>query len=74
MSRKFTKRFLKPKLFDPKGHWMTGIVWPVTGSRGNSYSVTLHDKGFDCDCPGFGFHSYCKHSKAILAKVEEQMA
>ena len=73
MSRKFQKRFLKPTEFDPKDHWMVGVVWPVTGSKGNTYSVELHGKGFECDCPGFGFHGYCKHSRAIVKQVEGAM-
>lgn len=73
MSRKFQKKFLKPSAFDPKDHWMVGIVWPVKGSKGNDYSVELHDKGFECDCPGFGFHGYCKHSRAVVAQVEGAM-
>jgi uncharacterized Zn finger protein len=52
---------------------MVGFVWPVAGSKGNEYSVELHDKGFDCDCPGFTFRGSCKHSKAILDKVEGAM-
>lgn len=73
MSRKFQKKYLKPSLFDPKGHWLTGIIWPVKGSKGNEYSVELHDMGFECDCPGFGFHGYCKHSKSVLKQVEGVM-
>jgi|TARA_B110000858_G_C17470809_1_gene322676 hypothetical protein len=73
MARKFAKRYLKPTEFDPKGHWMVGFVWPVKGSKDNDYSVELHDNGFDCDCTGFAFHGRCKHSKAIVAKVERQM-
>ena len=73
MSRKFQKKYLKPSLFDPKGHWLTGIIWPVKGSKGNEYSVELHDVGFECDCPGFGFHGYCKHSKSVLKQVEGVM-
>lgn len=73
MKTKF-QRYLKPNSFDPKNHWMVGVVWPVQGSKGNTYSVELHDKGFDCDCTGFGFHGKCKHSKAVLAQVERAMA
>jgi hypothetical protein len=72
--KKHQKKFLKPTEFNPKDHWMVGLVWPVSGSKGNEYSVTLHDKGFDCDCPGFSFRGACKHSKAILQKVEGAMA
>jgi hypothetical protein len=67
-------RYLKPTSFDPKDHWMVGIVWPMQGSKGKEYSVELHNKGFNCDCTGFAFHGYCKHSKAVLAQVERAMA
>lgn len=73
MKKSKFKRYLKPTAFDPKDHWMVGIVWPVKGSKGNEYSVTLHDMGFECDCTGFGFHGYCKHSKSVLKQVEGAM-
>jgi hypothetical protein len=71
MSRKRQKKYLKPSFFDPKGHWMVGIVWSIKGSKGNDYNVELTDGGFDCDCPGFGYHGYCKHSRAIVKQIEE---
>ena len=67
---KYQKKYLKPTEFNTEGHWMVGLIWPVIGSKGNTYSVELHDKGFECDCPGFGFHGYCKHSRAIVKKLE----
>jgi hypothetical protein len=67
-------RYLKPTEFDPKGHWMVGIVWSVKGSKDNTYNVELYDKGFKCECTGFSFHGKCKHSTAILNQVEEAMA
>lgn len=74
MARKFVKKYLKPNLFDPKDHAWVGIVWPVTGSKGNQYSVELTDKGFECDCIGFGHYGYCKHSKQVLKQVERAVA
>ena len=72
MGRKFVKRYLKPTAFDPKGSIFEGLVWRVSSSRGDSsYSITLDERGFECDCPGFGFHGYCKHSKQILKQVED---
>lgn len=72
MGRKYVKRYLKPKSFDTRDSIFTGLVWTVPSSRGTSnYSVTLDDRGFECDCPGFGFHGYCKHSKSVLKRVEE---
>ena len=72
--KKYAPKFLKPTAFNPEGHWMVGVVWPVAGSKGNSYAVELHDKGFACECTGFAFHGKCKHSKAVLAQVEGAMA
>ena len=72
--KKYAPKYLKPTAFNPKNHWMVGIVWPVQGSKGNEYSVTLHDRGFNCDCAGFGYYGYCKHSKSIVKQVEGAMA
>jgi hypothetical protein len=74
MSKKNFERYLKPNAFNSKNHWMVGITWPVTGSKGNEYGVTLHDKGFQCECSGFTFRGKCKHSTQVLNKVERAMA
>jgi len=74
MPKQFKKHYLKPTLFDPKDHWMVGITWPVKGSKGNEYGVTLHEQGFECECVGFSFHGRCKHSKAVVEQVERSMA
>ena len=68
---KVFKRYMKPTAFDAKDHWMVGLVWPVVGSKGNEYSVELHDQGFECDCPGFGYHGKCKHSRSVDARITE---
>jgi hypothetical protein len=73
MKKSKFERYLKPTIFSSKGHWMVGTIWPVAGSKGNEYSVELHDKGFQCECTGFSFHGYCKHSKAVLKQVERAM-
>jgi len=52
---------------------MVGIIWPMKGSKGNEYSVELTDEGFECDCMGFGYHGYCKHSRAVVKQVEGAM-
>ena len=70
---KYQKKYLMPTLFDPKDHVWVGITWPVTGSTGNEYSVELTDKGFECDCKGFGWHGYCKHSRSVVKQVEGAM-
>jgi len=71
---KFKQTYLKPTVFNPKNHPWTGITWPIEGSKGNTYDVTLHDKGFTCDCPGFSFRGKCKHSQSVLNQVQRAMA
>jgi len=71
MARKYVKRYLKPT-FEHKRSIFNGLTWTVSSSRGDSeYSITLSDSGFDCDCPGFGYHGYCKHSRSIDKRVKE---
>tara|TARA_R110000796_G_C14217726_1_gene394160 strand:- start:10 stop:201 length:192 start_codon:yes stop_codon:yes gene_type:complete len=48
-----------------KGHWAVGVVWPVTGSKGDQYSVEMLDRGFECSCPAY---RKCKHIKGVEAK------
>ena len=43
-------------------HPFVGIKWPVTGSKGDQYTVTMRDSGFDCDCIAF---RKCKHIKEV---------
>ena len=57
-----------------------GEIWEgydkrnVSGNpKGNEYLVTLGDRGFECECVGFGYHGSCKHSKAVVAQVEGAM-
>jgi len=65
-----TVRYFKPadiKTF--KNHWLEDIVWPVEGSKGNTYEVKLHEKGFDCTCPGFTYRGECKHVHGVVRRV-----
>ena len=36
---KYQQKYLKPTVFNPKGHPWTGIVWPVKGSTGKDLSL-----------------------------------
>ena len=36
-----------------KNHPFVGVEWPVIGSKGDQYTVVMHDKGFSCDCPAY---------------------
>ena len=49
-----------------ENHPFVGIEWPVMGSKGDPYTVTMHNRGFDCDCPA---RVKCKHIKGIEARI-----
>lgn len=34
-------------------------------SKGKSYEVTVRDGRAQCDCIGFQFHRYCRHSTSV---------
>lgn len=65
-----TVRYFKPKGAKSfKGFWLEGVVWPIQGSKGNTYEVELHEKGFDCTCPGFTYRGECKHVHSVVRRV-----
>jgi len=41
-----------------------------TGSKGNTYVVTVQDDNVQCTCPGFKFRGYCKHHDEIAEKIK----
>jgi uncharacterized Zn finger protein len=47
-------------------HPFVGVRWPVTGSKGDEYRVTMYDSGFDCTCIAF---RKCKHIKEVEDKI-----
>lgn len=59
--KNFSKTW-KSDLINTTNHWAVGTVWNVVGSKGNSYKVSMHDKGFECNCPAF---KKCKHISEI---------
>ena len=50
------------ELINTKNHWAVGIQWPVTGSKGDVYTVEMTAYGFDCTCPAY---RKCKHIKSV---------
>jgi len=52
---KFSQRYFKPEGWRFKDNWYVGFEWTVPGSKaGTDYTVTLTEKGFTCECTGFG--------------------
>ena len=49
-----------------KQHPFVGVRWPVIGSKGDEYRVTMYDSGFDCNCMAY---RKCKHIKSVEDKI-----
>ena len=47
-------------------HPFVGVRWPVTGSKGDPYTVTMRDSGFDCNCISF---RKCKHINEVEKRI-----
>ena len=58
----------KSDIVNTKNHPWLGVRWPVKGSTGNKYIVTILNSGFDCDCMAY---RKCKHIKEVEAKFED---
>ena len=54
------------EIINTKRHPFVGIRWPVTGSKGNEYTVTMRDSGFDCSCIAF---KKCKHINEVEKRI-----
>jgi SWIM zinc finger len=40
-------------------------TWTVSGSKGNTYTVTLEENVYNCTCSGFQFRGTCRHIKGL---------
>ena len=52
------------------GQHPKGQTWPVTGSKGDTYLVSLERDRWSCTCPGHGFRGRCRHVDALRASVQ----
>jgi hypothetical protein len=55
-----------------KNHFLIDYTWLVDGSKGNKYSVEMHDKGFTCECLGFTYNTKCKHTSYIATLLTNE--
>ena len=54
------------EIINTNKHPFTGVTWPVTGSKGDQYKVTMCDSGFSCTCIAF---RKCKHIKEVEKRI-----
>ena len=55
-------------IIETQGHPFVGVCWPVTGSKGDAYTVEMTEYGFDCNCPAY---RKCKHIKGVEERFSE---
>ena len=60
-------RYYKSPEITTKNHFLVDTIWPVKGSKGNTYSVKMHEKGFTCECLGFTYNGKCKHTTQVTS-------
>ena len=65
-------RYYKPKEIITKKHFLVDTIWPVKGSKGNEYSVKMHEKGFTCECLGFTYNGKCKHTIQVTSHLTNE--
>jgi hypothetical protein len=59
------------EIVNTKGHPFVGVQWPVTGSKGDAYTVEMTEYGFDCNCVAY---RKCKHIKSVEERFCEILA
>ena len=65
-------RYYKSPDIITKKHFLVDTIWPVKGSKGNEYSVKMHEKGFTCECLGFTYNGKCKHTTQVTSHLTNE--
>ena len=65
-------RYYKSPEITTKNHFLVDTIWPVKGSKGNTYSVKMHEKGFTCECLGFTYNGKCKHTSQVTSLLTNE--
>lgn len=66
---KFNRKPIKDPRYQTKNSIFVGIDFPVIGSKGDEYFVSMHENGFSCVCTGFTMHGKCKHISKIVDRL-----
>lgn len=60
----------KSEEINTEGHPFVGVQWPVIGSKGDEYTVTMYNKGFDCNCIAY---RKCKHIREVEQRLTREV-
>ena len=55
-------------IIETRGHPFVGVCWPVTGSKGDAYTVEMTEYGFECNCVAW---RKCKHIKGVEERFSD---
>ena len=55
-------------IIETRGHPFVGVQWPVTGSKGDAYTVEMTEYGFECNCVAW---RKCKHIKGVEERFSD---
>ena len=56
------------EIIETRGHPFVGVQWPVTGSKGDAYTVEMTEYGFECNCVAW---RKCKHIKGVEERFSD---
>jgi hypothetical protein len=68
-TRQFDRKPHKDDRYKTEGNVFVGIDFPITGSKGDRYFVSMHEKGFTCSCIGFTVRGKCRHIEIIVKRL-----
>tara|TARA_B100000424_G_scaffold257659_1_gene238821 strand:+ start:401 stop:592 length:192 start_codon:yes stop_codon:yes gene_type:complete len=60
----------KSEEINTEGHPFVGVKWPVIGSKGDEYTVTMYNQGFDCNCIAY---RKCKHIREVEQRLTREV-
>ncbi len=60
----------KSEEINTEGHPFVGVQWPVIGSKGDEYTDTMYNKGFDCNCIAY---RKCKHIREVEQRLTREV-
>ena len=63
---KARRKFIVVGTYEDEDEDTSGERYEFTGSKGNTYVVTVRDGDATCTCPGFKYRGNCKHYNEVV--------